>query len=84
MIRNGRVLWQIVVSDWTKIPVQKTDRGGDQTSAHIWKKNLHKRVIGQDEAVKAVAQAVKQRQCRPERSEPSDWFLPVPGTDRCR
>ncbi len=26
----------------------------------VWKKELHKRVIGQNEAVKAVAQAVKR------------------------
>ena len=48
-----------IVSDWTKIPVQKLTEGETKRLAHL-EKELHKRVIGQDEAVKAVAQAVKR------------------------
>ena len=48
-----------IVSDWTKIPVQRLAEGETKRLAHL-EKELHKRVIGQDEAVKAVAQAVKR------------------------
>ena len=48
-----------IVSDWTKIPVQRLTEGETKRLAHL-EKELHKRVIGQDEAVKAVAQAVKR------------------------
>ena len=48
-----------IVSDWTKIPVQRLTEGETKRLAHL-EKELHKRVIGQEEAVKAVAQAVKR------------------------
>lgn len=48
-----------IVSDWTKIPVQRLTEGESKKLAHL-EKELHRRVIGQDEAVKAVAQAVKR------------------------
>ena len=48
-----------IVSDWTKIPVQRLTQGETKRLANL-EKELHKRVIGQDEAVKAVAQAVKR------------------------
>ena len=48
-----------VVSAWTKIPVQKlTETEG--TRLRKLEQTLHKRVIGQDEAVTAVAKAVKR------------------------
>ena len=48
-----------VVSSWTKIPVQKlTETEG--TRLRKLEQTLHKRVIGQDEAVTAVAKAVKR------------------------
>lgn len=48
-----------IVSDWTKIPVQRLTEGETKRLAHL-EKELHKRVIGQEDAVKAVAQAVKR------------------------
>ena len=48
-----------IVSDWTKIPVQRLTEGESRRLANL-EKVLKKRVIGQDEAVKAVAQAVKR------------------------
>lgn len=48
-----------IISDWTKIPVQRLTEGETKRLAHL-EKELHKRVIGQEEAVKAVAQAVKR------------------------
>lgn len=48
-----------VVSSWTKIPVQKL---AETESARLKKleQTLHKRVVGQEEAVSAVARAVKR------------------------
>lgn len=48
-----------IVSDWTKIPVQRLTEGETKRLANL-EKELHKRVIGQEEAVRAVAQAVKR------------------------
>lgn len=49
----------VVVSSWTKIPVQKLT---ETEGARLRKleQTLHKRVIGQDEAVTAVAKAIKR------------------------
>jgi ATP-dependent Clp protease ATP-binding subunit ClpB len=46
-----------VVSRWTGVPVSKLLEGEMQKLLHI-REELHKRVIGQDEAVQAVAEAV--------------------------
>jgi ATP-dependent Clp protease ATP-binding subunit ClpB len=46
-----------VVSRWTGIPVSKLLEGEVQKLLHL-EEELHKRVVGQDEAVKAVAEAV--------------------------
>lgn len=48
-----------IISDWTKIPVQRLTEGETKRLARL-EKELHKRVIGQEEAVKAVTQAVKR------------------------
>ncbi len=48
-----------VVSAWTKIPVQKL-RESDTQRLKKLEHELHQRVIGQDEAVGAVARAVKR------------------------
>jgi ATP-dependent Clp protease ATP-binding subunit ClpB len=46
-----------VVSRWTHIPVSKLLEGEKEKLLHL-EEELHKRVIGQDEAVTAVAEAV--------------------------
>ena len=48
-----------VVSAWTKIPVQKLEESDAQRLQKL-EKTLHRRVIGQEEAVSAVARAVKR------------------------
>lgn len=48
-----------VVSAWTKVPVQKLAES-DTDRLKKLEQLLHKRVIGQDEAVSAVARAVKR------------------------
>ena len=72
-----------IVSDWTKIPVKRLTEGETKRLAAL-EKELHKRVIGQEEAVKAVAQAVKRgRVGLKDPNRPIGSFL-VPWTDRCR
>jgi ATP-dependent Clp protease ATP-binding subunit ClpB len=46
-----------VVARWTRIPVSRLMEGEVQKLGHL-EEHLHKRVIGQDEAVSAVADAV--------------------------
>lgn len=48
-----------VVSAWTKIPVQKLTESENAKLKRL-EQTLHKRVIGQEEAVNAVARAVKR------------------------
>ena len=48
-----------VVSAWTKIPISKLEET-DAERLNKLEKELHKRVIGQEEAVSAVARAVKR------------------------
>ncbi len=48
-----------IVSGWTKIPVKKLEEG-EAARLRRLEKTLHKRVIGQEEAVSAVAKAVRR------------------------
>ena len=48
-----------VVSDWTKIPVKKLAMEESQRLMNL-EKILHERVVGQDEAVTAVAKAIRR------------------------
>ena len=48
-----------VVSSWTKIPVEKLSENESERLLKL-EEILHKRVIGQDEAVKSIARAVRR------------------------
>ncbi|HHV56935.1 MAG TPA: ATP-dependent Clp protease ATP-binding subunit [Firmicutes bacterium] len=48
-----------VVSDWTGVPVKRLAEEESERLLHL-EETLHKRVIGQDEAVQAVARAVRR------------------------
>ena len=48
-----------IVSSWSKIPIQKLQQSDTQRLNNL-EKELHHRVVGQDEAVNAVARAVKR------------------------
>jgi len=48
-----------VVSKWTHIPVSRLMEGEIQKLIHM-EERLHRRVIGQDEAIKAVANAIRR------------------------
>ncbi len=48
-----------VISSWTGIPVQKITQDENEKLKHL-EETLHKRVIGQDEAVEAVSKAIRR------------------------
>ena len=48
-----------VIESWTKIPVKKITEKETQKLLNL-ETNLHKRIIGQDEAVNAVARAIRR------------------------
>lgn len=48
-----------VVSAWTKIPVKKIAQTETEKLMHL-EETLHKRVVGQDEAVTAIAKAIRR------------------------
>ncbi|MCD8153244.1 MAG: ATP-dependent Clp protease ATP-binding subunit [Clostridiales bacterium] len=48
-----------IVSDWTRIPLKRLTEGESRRLAGL-EKLLHRRVVGQEEAVLAVARAVKR------------------------
>ena len=48
-----------VIASWTGIPVQKITQDENEKLKHL-EKTLHKRVIGQNEAVEAVSKAIRR------------------------
>ena len=48
-----------IVSDWTHVPVKKLTEDESQRLLHL-EELLHKRVVGQDEAVRAVSRAIRR------------------------
>ena len=72
-----------VVSRWTGIPVTKLLEGEMQKLLHL-EDELHKRVIGQDEAVTAVAEAVIRARSGLEGPQPAHRQLHLPGPHRRR
>ncbi len=72
-----------VVSRWTGIPVSKLLEG-EMKKLLALEDELHRRVVGQDEAVLAVAEAVLRARSGLEGSEAADRRLPLSGSDRRR
>ena len=72
-----------VVSRWTGVPVSRLMEGEVQKLVRL-EEHLHERVVGQDDAVAVVANAIRRSRGRPRRSQPTDRQLLVPRTDRCR
>ena len=63
-----------VVARWTGIPVTKLLEGEKEKLLQLGD-HLHKRVVGQDEAVEAVADAVVRARSGPQRPQPSHRFV---------
>jgi ATP-dependent Clp protease ATP-binding subunit ClpB len=78
-----------VVSKWTGVPITKLLEGEREKLLHL-EDQLHQRVIGQDEAVKAVADAVRRSRAGlsdPNRPSGSFMFLGPTGvgkTELCK
>ena len=48
-----------IISSWTSIPTQKITQDENEKLKNL-EKALHKRIIGQDEAIKAIARAIRR------------------------
>ncbi len=78
-----------VVSKWTGIPVSKMLEGEREKLLQM-EENIHKRVVGQDEAIKAVADAIRRSRsglADPNRPNGSFLFLGPTGvgkTELCK
>ena len=78
-----------VISRWTGIPVSKMLEGEREKLLHM-EDNIHRRVIGQDEAIKAVADAIRRSRAGladPNRPNGSFLFLGPTGvgkTELCK
>lgn len=73
-----------VVSSWTKIPVSRLTQEEADRILHL-DEELHKRIISQDEAVKAVAKAIKRGRAgikNPKRPTGSFLFLGPTGVGK--
>jgi ATP-dependent Clp protease ATP-binding subunit ClpB len=78
-----------VISKWTGIPVSKMLEGERDKLLHM-EENIHRRVVGQDEAIKAVADAIRRSRAGladPNRPNGSFLFLGPTGvgkTELCK
>ena len=72
-----------VVSRWTGVPVDRMLEGEREKLLHM-EESLSKRVIGQEEAVKAVSTAVRRARAGLQDPQSADRIVHVPGTDRRR
>ena len=69
-----------IVSRWTGIPVSKMLEGEVQKLVEM-EARLRERVVGQDEALSAVANAIRRSRAGLVRSEAADWELYLSGAD---
>ena len=72
-----------IVSRWTGIPVAKLNESERSKTLHL-ADELHKRVIGQDEGVELVTEAIIRSKAGIKDPTRADWFVPVPWTYRSR
>ena len=72
-----------IVSAWTGIPVTRLMEGELEKLVHM-EERLHKRVVGQDEAIVAVSDAVRRARAGLKDPPAADRLVPVPRPDRGR
>ena len=72
-----------VIENWTKIPVKKITEAETQKLLNL-ESNLHKRIIGQDEAVEAVSRAIRRNRAglKSTRRPPSFIFVGPTGVGK--
>ena len=63
-----------VIEDWTKIPVQKITEAETQKLLNL-EQNLHNRIIGQNDAVSAVAKAIRRNRAGLQSSKRPPSFI---------
>ena len=71
-----------IISRWTGIPVAKLTESERNKTLHL-DEELHKRVIGQDEGVTKVTEAIIRSKAGIKDPTKPIRFLPVPWTNRC-
>ena len=71
-----------VVAMWTGIPVTRLEKNEQKRLLDL-EKVLHKRMIGQEEAVSAVAKAVRRGRVGLKNPNKTYWFIPFPRAYRC-
>jgi len=58
-LRRRREVIAEVLANWTGIPVYKLTEEENSSSSHM-EEELHRRIIGQNDALKAVSQAIRR------------------------
>lgn len=71
-----------IVSRWTGIPITKLNEGEREKTLHL-EEELHKRVIGQEEGVKLVSEAILRSKAGIKEPYKTDWFFPFLRSYRC-
>ena len=72
---------EYIVSRWTGIPLSKLEEKEQQKLARM-EEALHGRIVGQDDAVAAVARAIRRSRAGLKDSEAPGGVVRVPGPDR--
>ena len=70
-----------VISHWTGIPVSRMLESEKEKLIHM-EDRIAKRVIGQEDAIRAIFRCRTPKSCRPGRCEPPDRLLHLPGPHR--
>ncbi len=71
-----------VVAKWTGIPVQKMLQSEREKLLKL-EDELHKRVVGQDEAIEAVSDAVRRSRAGLQDPQKANWIFPFLRNHRC-
>ena len=69
-----------VIAKWTNIPVTKISQDENEKLRNL-EEELHKRVVGQAEAIEAVAKAIRRGRVRNKRSKSSNRFVFISRTN---
>lgn len=71
-----------VIAKWTNIPVKKITQDENEKLRNL-EAELHKKVIGQNEGVEAVAKCIRRGRVRSKRPKSPNWFVFVFRTYWC-
>jgi len=61
-----------IVASWTGVPVQKLTESESEKLLHM-EDTLHQRLIGQEEAVRAISRSIRRARVGPVASNPGGW-----------